>query len=76
MSSLVFRANHTSVSYTHLLICAALLKPGSSIQIEKVSLNPGRVGFIRTLERMGASIEVRYLTAEGKEPIGLSLIHI
>lgn len=38
------------------LICAALLKKGSSIQIENVSLNPGRVGFIRTLERMGASI--------------------
>lgn len=53
------------------LICAALLKPGSAIQIENVSLNPGRVGFIRTLERMGASIEVRTLTAEGKEPIGV-----
>lgn len=53
------------------LICAALLKKGSSIQVENVSLNPGRVGFIRTLERMGASIEVRYLTAEGKEPIGI-----
>lgn len=53
------------------LICAAVLKPGSSIQVENVSLNPGRVGFIRTLERMGASIEVRYLTAEGKEPIGI-----
>lgn len=53
------------------LICAALLKPRSSIQIENVSLNPGRVGFIRTLERMGAAIEVRYLTAEGKEPIGI-----
>lgn len=53
------------------LICAALLKKGSSIQIENVSLNPGRVGFIRALERMGASIEVRYLTAEGKEPIGV-----
>lgn len=53
------------------LICAALLKPGSSLQIENVSLNSGRVGFIRTLERMGAVIEVRYLTAEGKEPIGI-----
>lgn len=53
------------------LVCAALLKPGSSIQVENVSLNPGRVGFIRTLERMGASIEVRYSTAEGKEPIGI-----
>ncbi len=53
------------------LVCAALLAPGSSVQIENVSLNPGRVGFIRTLERMGASIDVRYLTAEGKEPIGV-----
>lgn len=53
------------------LVCAALLKPGSSIQIENVSLNSGRVGFIRTLERMGAAIEVRHLTAEGKEPIGI-----
>jgi 3-phosphoshikimate 1-carboxyvinyltransferase len=53
------------------LVCAALLRKGSSVQIENVSLNPGRVGFIRTLERMGASIDVRYLTAEGKEPIGI-----
>ena len=53
------------------LVCAALLRKGSSVQIENVSLNPGRVGFIRTLERMGASIDVRYLTAEGKEPIGV-----
>lgn len=53
------------------LICAALLKPGSSIQVENVSLNPGRIGFIRTLERMGASVEVRHAGAEGKEPYGV-----
>ncbi len=53
------------------LICAALLKPGSSIQIENVSLNPSRTGFIRTLERMGADIEVRHIGAEGKEPFGV-----
>ena len=53
------------------LICAALLKKGSSIQIENVSLNPGRVGFIRTLERMGASVEVRHIGSEGKEPYGV-----
>ena len=53
------------------LIAAALLHPGSSVQIENVSLNPGRTGFVRTLERMGASISVRTLSAEGKEPIGV-----
>lgn len=53
------------------LICAALLKKGSSIQIENVSLNAGRIGFVRTLERMGASIEVRHMGAEGKEPYGV-----
>lgn len=53
------------------LVCAALLKPGSSVQIENVSLNSGRIGFVRTLERMGASIETRHLGAEGKEPYGV-----
>jgi 3-phosphoshikimate 1-carboxyvinyltransferase len=53
------------------LICAALLKPGSSIQVENVSLNAARIGFVRTLERMGASIEVRHVGQEGKEPNGV-----
>ncbi len=53
------------------LACAALLKPGSAIQIENVSLASTRTGFIRTLERMGASIEVRFAGAEGKEPKGM-----
>ena len=35
---------------------AALLKPGSSVIIQNVSLNPARIGFVRTLERMGADI--------------------
>ena len=58
-------------SSADFLIAAALLHPGSSVQIENVSLNPGRTGFVRTLERMGASISVRTLSAEGKEPIGV-----
>lgn len=53
------------------LICAALLKRGSSIQVENVSLNAARIGFVRTLERMGASIEVRHMGQEGKEPNGI-----
>lgn len=53
------------------IVCAALLKHGSEVQVENVSLAPTRIGFVRTLERMGASIEIRTLGAEGKEPKGI-----
>lgn len=52
------------------LVCAALLKRGSSLKVEGVSLNPARIGFVRTLERMGANIEERREGTEGKEPYG------
>ena len=50
--------------------CAALLKPGSDITIENVSLNAGRIGFVRTLERMGANITLSYGGSEGRESSG------
>ncbi|MCI8425003.1 MAG: 3-phosphoshikimate 1-carboxyvinyltransferase [Adlercreutzia sp.] len=49
---------------------AALLRPGSSVTIQNVSLNPARIGFVRTLERMGADIRESYGGHEGKEPRG------
>ena len=49
---------------------AALLAPGSSVAIQNVSLNPARIGFVRTLERMGADIRESYGGHEGKEPRG------
>ncbi len=52
------------------LCCAALLKRGSKISVNNVSLNPARIGFVRTLERMGAKISDQRLGYEGKEPIG------
>ena len=52
------------------LACAAVLKKGSSIVIKNVSLNSARIGFVRTLERMGAEIRAEYKGSEGKEPIG------
>ena len=52
------------------IVCAAVLKEGSTIEIEGVSLNTARTGFIRTLERMGADISVRNTGSEGKEPYG------
>lgn len=52
------------------LVCASLLKPGSEIVVENVSLNPARIGFVRTLERMGADVSVEHRGQEGKEPNG------
>lgn len=67
-------ASHIKVpgdpSSAAFLACAAILKPGSDIFIKDVSLNPARIGFVRTLERMGANIEERRTGAEGKEPSG------
>lgn len=53
------------------LICAAVLKKGSALQIENVSLNTARTGFFRTLERMGADVEIHRTGASGKEPYGV-----
>lgn len=53
------------------LVCAAMLIPGSSIQIEHVDLNTARTGFVRTLERMGGDVSVRSDGLAGKEPYGL-----
>ena len=53
------------------LIAAAILTPGSAIKVENVSLNPARTGFFRTLERMGAQIEVHRAGTSGKEPYGV-----
>lgn len=53
------------------LICASLLKPGSMIQVENVSLNTARIGFTRTLERMGAEVSISRTGTAGKEPYGM-----
>ena len=58
-------------SSASFLVCAAVLKRGSNIQIENVSLNPARTGFVRTLERMGANIDTRITGYAGKEAYGI-----
>ncbi|MCL1797010.1 MAG: 3-phosphoshikimate 1-carboxyvinyltransferase [Eggerthellaceae bacterium] len=52
------------------LTCAAVLVKDSDIVIENVSLNTARIGFVRTLERMGADVLVRHKGSAGKEPFG------
>ena len=51
-------------------VCAAMMKRGSQIQVDNVSLNTARIGFTRTLERMGADIELIHKGSAGKEPYG------
>ena len=48
--------------------------PGSAIAIDGVALNPGRIGFVRALERAGVDVRVEAQAEEGHEPIGT--IHV
>jgi len=52
------------------LVCAAVLKRGSTLKIHNVSLNTARAGFVRTLERMGVDTSMDYQGSAGKEPYG------
>ncbi len=53
------------------VVCAACIKPSSAIQVERVSLNAARTGYLRTLERMGAEVSVDHTGTAGKEPYGV-----
>ena len=52
------------------LITAAILCPGSSLEISGVGLNPTRCGFLEILDRMGADIEVKLEGGKDWEPYG------
>lgn len=52
------------------MACAAALRPDSAIDIENVSLNEARIGFVRVLERMGADITLKPTGSAGEEPCG------
>lgn len=50
-------------------IGAASIIPGATVEMENVSLNPTRIGFIYALQRMGAQIETE-ITTSHPEPVG------
>jgi 3-phosphoshikimate 1-carboxyvinyltransferase len=50
-------------------VAGALLAPGSEVRIEGVGVNPGRIGLLGILTRMGAAIEVVETAAAGREPV-------
>jgi 3-phosphoshikimate 1-carboxyvinyltransferase len=49
---------------------AAAALPGSSVELTGVCLNPHRLGFVRALERMGASIQIDVTDQIGGESVG------
>jgi 3-phosphoshikimate 1-carboxyvinyltransferase len=50
-------------------IVAALLVPGSEVRLDGVGINPGRIGLLGALTRMGAALEVIETPAAGREPV-------
>lgn len=57
-------------SSTAFFVVAGCLVAGSEMTIERVSLNPGRTGFLSVLERMGARVEVVSRGESAGEPFG------
>ena len=53
------------------LLCAAVLTPHSAIQVYDVSLNPARIGFLRTLEYMGVNASRKSVGYAGREMYGI-----
>ncbi len=54
-------------------MAAACLVPGGHVELERVSLNPTRTGFLRVLERMGADVRVE-VTEAHPEPVGRMVV--
>ena len=50
-------------------IVAALLCRGSEVRMEGVGINPGRIGLLGILTRMGAALEIVETAAAGQEPV-------
>ena len=51
-------------------VCAAVMRPGSDLVIEGISLNPARTGYIDVLRALGADVEVVERGKTGEEPVG------
>lgn len=57
-------------SSSAFFVVAGCLVPGSELTVEGMCLNPGRIGFVRVLERMGAIIEITQRGESAGEPFG------
>lgn len=61
-------------SSTAFLVAAALLTPDVRLRLRDVGVNPGRIGFLNVLSRMGATIRVLDRREEGGEPVADLLV--
>lgn len=66
-SEIVVPADFSSAAF---FVLAALLVPGSEIELTGVGLNPTRTGLLSILKRMGAEIKVEEEGERGGEPSG------
>jgi 3-phosphoshikimate 1-carboxyvinyltransferase len=55
-------------------IAAAALTSGSEVRLEGVGINPGRIGLLGVLTRMGAAIEVIETGVAGREPLATIVV--
>lgn len=58
------------MSSAAFFIALALMIPGSELTICRVGLNPGRMGFVHAVRRMGGSVEILNEERCGPEPCG------
>ncbi|WP_339250002.1 3-phosphoshikimate 1-carboxyvinyltransferase [Sporosarcina sp. FSL W8-0480] len=58
------------ISSAAFFMAAAAMIKGSSIEFVDVGLNPTRIGIIKVLERMGATVEILEKYGENEEPYG------
>ena len=58
------------ISSAVFALAAAAMTPGSDITVQRVGLNPTRVGFLHCLEAMGADISITDQTFGATEAIG------
>jgi 3-phosphoshikimate 1-carboxyvinyltransferase len=59
------------ISSAAFFLTAAVLVPGSEVELREVGVNPTRTGLLAILERMGAEIEQVEMAAGAAEPIAL-----
>lgn len=57
------------------LLVAAAIVPGSEVTVHGVGLNPGRIGLLEVLERMGTRVAVYNRRSLGGEPAGDVEVH-
>jgi 3-phosphoshikimate 1-carboxyvinyltransferase len=66
LGALTVPADFSSAAF---FLVGALLIRGSEVRLENVGINPGRIGLLGILTRMGAAVDVIETAAAGREPV-------